>query len=268
MVRGGGGVSVPPCYWGLWAVGALSLATLCLADEAIRCPVCSEERLANCRLPDGCEETCGVYSPRCGTGLRCYPPQGVDRPLHSLMHGQGLCTDERELEENSGEEREERGVTWLAPESRLVVLNYFAAMTRQDEIIPEHPNNSNIRCSLQDKRCIQKTLARHPPKSTNQRSNNPREDPRASLAPCRAELQRALDRLASNTRTHEDLYSFPIPNCDKNGDFHTKQCHPARDGQRGKCWCVDQKTGMRLPGPLELRGELDCHQLMTATLRV
>lgn len=42
-------------------------------------------------------------------------------------------------------------------------------------------------------------------------------------APCRAELQRALDRLASNTRTHEDLYSFPIPNCDKNGDFHTKQ---------------------------------------------
>ncbi|CAL8270050.1 unnamed protein product [Gadus morhua 'NCC'] len=142
------------------------------------------------------------------------------------------------------------------------------AMTRQDEIIPEHPNNSNIRCSLQDKRCIQKTLARHPSKSTNQRSNNAREDPRASLAPCRAELQRALDRLASNTRTHEDLYSFPIPNCDKNGDFHTKQCHPARDGQRGKCWCVDQKTGLRLPGPLELRGDLDCHQLMTATLRV
>lgn len=48
--------------------------------------------------------------------------------------------------------------------------------------------------------------------------------------------------------------------------FHP-QCHPARDGQRGKCWCVDQKTGLRLPGPLELRGELDCHQLMTATLR-
>ncbi|KAJ3614997.1 hypothetical protein NHX12_018566 [Muraenolepis orangiensis] len=121
MVRGGAGVLVPQCYWGLWAMSALSLATLCLADDAIRCPVCSEERLANCRLPDGCGETvrepgcgccptcalakgaqCGVYSPRCGTGLRCFPPQGVDRPLHSLMHGQGLCTDERELEENSG----------------------------------------------------------------------------------------------------------------------------------------------------------------------
>ena len=108
--------------WGFWAFGALSLVSLCLSDQAIRCPVCSEERLASCRLPDGCEETvrepgcgccptcalpkgahCGVYSPRCGTGLRCYPPRGVERPLHSLMHGQGVCSDEREVEENSGE---------------------------------------------------------------------------------------------------------------------------------------------------------------------
>lgn len=49
--------------------------------------------------------------------------------------------------------------------------------------------------------------------------------------------------------------------------YLSPQCHPARDGQRGKCWCVDQKTGLRLPGPLEQRGDLDCHQLMTATLR-
>ncbi|KAG5278718.1 hypothetical protein AALO_G00101990 [Alosa alosa] len=137
----------------------------------------------------------------------------------------------------------------------------------EESVIPDHPNNSNIRCSPQDKRCIQKTLARHPGKSTNQRSHSAREDPKAALAPCRAELQRALDRLVSNTRTHEDLYTIPIPNCDKNGDFHAKQCHPARDGQRGKCWCVDQKTGMKLPGPLELRGDLDCHQLTVAQVR-
>lgn len=54
-------------------------------------------------------------------------------------------------------------------------------MDRQEEIIPEHPNNSNIRCSPQDKRCIQKTLARHPPKSTNQRSNTAREDTKPVL---------------------------------------------------------------------------------------
>lgn len=121
MVRGGAAAVAPSC-WGLWAFGALSMVALCWSDQAIRCPLCSEERLASCRLPDGCEETvreagcgccptcalpkgahCGVYSPRCGTGFRCYPPRGVDRPLHSLMHGQGVCTDEREVEENSGE---------------------------------------------------------------------------------------------------------------------------------------------------------------------
>lgn len=117
-------MAAAPSCWGLWAFGAMSLVALCWSDQAIRCPVCSEERLASCRLPEGCEETvrepgcgccptcalpkgahCGVYSPRCGTGLRCYPPRGVERPLHSLMHGQGVCTDEREVEENSGERR-------------------------------------------------------------------------------------------------------------------------------------------------------------------
>ncbi|XP_061581161.1 insulin-like growth factor-binding protein 4 [Cololabis saira] len=228
------------------------------ADQAIRCPVCSEERLAGCRLPDGCEETvrepgcgccptcalpkgahCGVYSPRCGAGLHCYPPRGVERPLHSLMHGQGVCTDERDAGDDN------------------------AATERQEEPVPDHPNNSNIRCSAQDKRCIQKSLARHLPKSSSQRGG--KEETRLALAPCRAELQRALDRLASNSRTHDDLFTIPIPNCDRSGDFHPKQCHPARDGQRGKCWCVDPKTGLRLPGPLELRGDLDCHQLLTST---
>ena len=55
------------------------------------------------------------------------------------------------------------------------------AVDRQEEIIPEHPNNSNIRCSPQDKRCIQRILARHPPKSTNQRSNTAREDTKPVL---------------------------------------------------------------------------------------
>lgn len=121
MVREGG-VAVAPSHWGLWAFATLMLVAMCLSDQAIRCPVCSEERLASCQLPENCDETvrepgcgccptcalpkgahCGVYSPRCGTGLRCYPPQGIERPLHSLMHGQGMCTDERELEDNSGE---------------------------------------------------------------------------------------------------------------------------------------------------------------------
>lgn len=45
---------------------------------------------------------------------------------------------------------------------------------------------------------------------------------------CQSELHRALERLAaSQTRTHEDLYVIPIPNCDRNGNFHPKQVGPA-----------------------------------------
>lgn len=131
MVRGGC-MAAAQSYRGLWVFSTLSLVALCLSDQAIRCPVCSEERLARCRLPESCEETvrepgcgccptcalpkgthCGVYSPRCGTGLRCYPPRGVERPLHSLMHGQGVCTDEREVEENSGKNEGKSFSSWL-----------------------------------------------------------------------------------------------------------------------------------------------------------
>uniref|UniRef100_G3Q244 Insulin-like growth factor-binding protein 4 n=1 Tax=Gasterosteus aculeatus TaxID=69293 RepID=G3Q244_GASAC len=255
--------AVAPSCWGLWAFGALSMVALCWSDQAIRCPLCSEERLASCRLPDGCEETvreagcgccptcalpkgahCGVYSPRCGTGFRCYPPRGVDRPLHSLMHGQGVCTDEREVEENSASVPPPRPNKPLS--ASPTTSSSYMRMSSSALLLPEL-NNAAF---------------------TNHNSISAffLFDYKIYKAPCRAELQRALDRLASNSRTHDDLFTIPIPNCDKNGDFHLKQCHPARDGLRGKCWCVDQKTGMRLPGPLELRGDLDCHQLMTATL--
>lgn len=108
---------LPPCL-----VAALLLLLAAVpgpsrADEAIHCPPCSEEKLARCRPPVGCEELvrepgcgccatcalakgmpCGVYTPRCGTGLRCYPPRGVEKPLRTLMHGQGVCMELAEIE--------------------------------------------------------------------------------------------------------------------------------------------------------------------------
>lgn len=51
---------------------------------------------------------------------------------------------------------------------------------------------------------------------------------------CQSELHRALERLAaSQGRTHEDLFVIPIPNCDRNGNFHPKQVRPAPRGPRG-----------------------------------
>uniref|UniRef100_H0VBG5 Insulin like growth factor binding protein 4 n=1 Tax=Cavia porcellus TaxID=10141 RepID=H0VBG5_CAVPO len=136
---------------------------------------------------------------------------------------------------------------------------------RRDE--GEHPNNSFSPCSAQDRRCLQKHLAKLRDRSSSAGKMKvvgaPREDARpVPQGSCQSELHRALERLAaSQGRTHEDLFVIPIPNCDRNGNFHPKQCHPALDGQRGKCWCVDRKTGVKLPGGLEAKGELDCHQL-------
>ncbi|KAK2110763.1 Insulin-like growth factor-binding protein 4 [Saguinus oedipus] len=104
----------------LCLVAVLLLAAgprLSLGDEAIHCPTCTEEKLARCRPPVGCTELvrepgcgccatcalgvgmpCGVYTPRCGSGLRCYPPRGVEKPLHTLMLGQGVCMELAEVE--------------------------------------------------------------------------------------------------------------------------------------------------------------------------
>uniref|UniRef100_A0A8C0UYQ3 Insulin like growth factor binding protein 4 n=1 Tax=Cyanistes caeruleus TaxID=156563 RepID=A0A8C0UYQ3_CYACU len=125
----------------------------------------------------------------------------------------------------------------------------------------DHPNNSFSPCSIHDRKCLQKQQAKRVNNGNKMRSSGTPPFPQAQGS-CQSELHRALERLAaSQTRTHEDLYVIPIPNCDRNGNFHPKQCHPALDGQRGKCWCVDRKTGVKLPGFLELKGDLDCHQL-------
>uniref|UniRef100_A0ABI7ZTT4 Insulin-like growth factor-binding protein 4 n=1 Tax=Felis catus TaxID=9685 RepID=A0ABI7ZTT4_FELCA len=236
-----------------------------LGDEAIHCPPCSEEKLARCRPPVGCEELvrepgcgccatcalgkgmpCGVYTPRCGSGLRCYPPRGVEKPLHTLMHGQGVCMELAEIEAIQES---------LQPSGD-------AEIWRGERAILEDPGESRYRLG---KLCpCLLIITEGPPAPCERRPLELCNSPAGSLpqGSCQSELHRALERLAaSQSRTHEDLYIIPIPNCDRNGNFHPKQCHPALDGQRGKCWCVDRKTGVKLPGGLEPKGELDCHQL-------
>lgn len=36
-------------------------------------------------------EPCGVYTVRCGHGLRCIPPERDPRPLRALLEGRGMC---------------------------------------------------------------------------------------------------------------------------------------------------------------------------------
>ncbi|XP_014814567.1 PREDICTED: insulin-like growth factor-binding protein 4 [Calidris pugnax] len=173
-----------------------------------------------------------------GRGSRCRPGPGCSVEEQGCLHPWGLP----------------RGA-----EPPLVCV-----LAEKEEI--DHPNNSFNPCSIHDRKCLQKQQAKRVNNGNKMRNSGnpyPREETRPiAQGSCQSELHRALERLAaSQTRTHEDLYVIPIPNCDRNGNFHPKQCHPALDGQRGKCWCVDRKTGVKLPGFLELKGDLDCHQL-------
>ncbi|XP_028262350.1 insulin-like growth factor-binding protein 3 [Parambassis ranga] len=38
-------------------------------------------------------EPCGVYTPSCGHGLRCAPPEDEPRPLRALLEGRGVCSN-------------------------------------------------------------------------------------------------------------------------------------------------------------------------------
>lgn len=89
-----------------------------LGDLIFRCPSCTAERLAACpkvtavcneivREPGcGCcpvcarleGELCGVYTPRCSTGLRCYPSTEAELPLQQLIQGLGRCAQKVDAE--------------------------------------------------------------------------------------------------------------------------------------------------------------------------
>lgn len=80
------------------------------AELVFRCPSCSAERQAECLTAESCVEIvrepgcgccpvcarragepCGVYTPRCASGLRCYPETDSELPLEQLVRGLGRC---------------------------------------------------------------------------------------------------------------------------------------------------------------------------------
>jgi hypothetical protein len=117
------------------------------AEVLFRCPPCTPERLAACGPPPaappaavsreagdarapcaqlvrepGCGccsvcarlegETCGVYTPRCGQGLRCYPNPGSELPLQSLVMGVGTCEKRRDTEYGASREQVAGNAGW------------------------------------------------------------------------------------------------------------------------------------------------------------
>ncbi|XP_010706518.1 insulin-like growth factor-binding protein 1 [Meleagris gallopavo] len=81
--------------------------------------------------------------------------------------------------------------------------------------------------------------------------------------PCQKELYRALYKLAKvQQRSGGDIYKFYLPNCNKNGFYHSKQCETSLDGESAGCWCVYPKNGIKIPGSPEVKGDSDCQQYL------
>lgn len=100
----------------------VSLPGHSLGDLAFRCPSCTAERLAACpkvtamcpeivrELGCGCcpvcarqvGELCGVYTPRCSNGLRCYPSMDAELPLQQLIQGLGRCGQKVDVNDTPG----------------------------------------------------------------------------------------------------------------------------------------------------------------------
>lgn len=109
------------------------LPVITLGDLVFRCPSCTAERLAACpkvtpmcpeivrELGCGCcpvcarqeGELCGVYTPRCSSGLRCYPSAEAEFHLQELLHGLGRCAQKVDVDITSLDDLSTNGKTQL-----------------------------------------------------------------------------------------------------------------------------------------------------------
>ncbi|CAJ1078746.1 insulin-like growth factor-binding protein 2-B [Xyrichtys novacula] len=231
-----------------------------LGELAFRCPSCSAEQLAACpkvtrscaeivREPGcGCcpvcarqeGELCGVYSPRCSSGLRCYPSSEIDFPLQQLIQGLGRCVQKVDLDVTNVEKATNEV---LGTETPLTKRPAIEALNRQELARIQYMNQLKTKMKTQ-------------------------VDPRVPQVPqsaCQLELDKVLEEISKMTSEDnrgplENLYVLKFPNCDKYGLYNLKQCNMSTHGQRGECWCVDPLTGVQIPATPKVRGDPNCNQ--------
>ncbi|KAG2458865.1 insulin-like growth factor-binding protein 2-A isoform X1 [Polypterus senegalus] len=255
----------------------LSLPGSSFGEVVFRCPSCTAERLASCPLPvtfcteivrePGCGccpvcardqgESCGVYTPRCSSGLRCYPEPGSELPLQELVQGNGRC-GRRDDRENKG-----------SYEHGMDTGTEFLDVSEVSLTDPQPENKkTNGRPTIKDIAVIRmkhidrgRQLNKGPKPSPAQEERRGR--PKASL--CQQELDQVLEKI-SMMHLHDDkgplehLYTLNIPNCDRRGLYNMKQCKMSVNGQRGECWCVNPETGLQIPDSPIVRGDPECHR--------
>ncbi|KAM5156552.1 insulin-like growth factor-binding protein 2 isoform 2-T2 [Callospermophilus lateralis] len=257
------------------------------AEVLFRCPPCTPERLAACGPPPdavsrsaggargtctelvrepGCGccsvcarlegEACGVYTPRCGQGLRCYPNPGSELPLQSLVLGVGTCGKGRDA---NGDEHSEGGLVENHVDGTMNMLGGGGSAGRK-------PLKSGMK-ELAVFR--EKVTEQHRQMGKGGKHHLGLEEPKKlrpppARTPCQQELDQVLERIATmrlpdDRGPLEHLYSLHIPNCDKHGLYNLKQCKMSLNGQRGECWCVNPNTGKLIQGAPIVRGDPECH---------
>ncbi|KAA0713162.1 Insulin-like growth factor-binding protein 2-A [Triplophysa tibetana] len=240
------------------------------SEMVFRCPSCTAERQAACPMPTetcseivrepGCGccpvcarqegELCGVYTPRCSSGLRCYPKPDSDLPLELLIQGLGRCG--RKVDNEPAGSAEPREVSGEVQDPLDIGLT---------EVPP-------VRKPTKDSPWKESAVLQHHQQLKSKMRYHKVEDPkvlRAKLSQCQQELDQVLERISKmpfsdNRGPLEDLYSIHIPNCDKKGQYNLKQCKMSVNGHRGECWCVNPHTGRPIPTSPLIRGDPNCNQ--------
>ncbi|XP_062861610.1 insulin-like growth factor-binding protein 5b [Trichomycterus rosablanca] len=205
-----------------------------------------------CALAEG--QPCGVYTSTCALGLRCLPRDGEEKPLHALLHGRGLCTNEKGYKashppvDRESKEHDE-AVKADAPEEPLPPAK-VPIYPKQDMI------NSRKQAAMLKERIKQQEKLRSvgppdfPPLQVDKHETE--------FGPCRRKLDGIIKGIKDTPRVLAPaLY---LPNCDRKGFFKRKQCKPSLGRKRGICWCVD-KYGVKLPGTDYMGGNIQCKDL-------
>ncbi|XP_051839535.1 insulin-like growth factor-binding protein 2 isoform X1 [Antechinus flavipes] len=249
--------AVPPAAASAAAAAVLPCTELVREPGCGCCPVCA-------RLEG---EACGVYTPRCAQGLRCYPNPGSELPLQALVQGEGTCAKRRDTEYGTSQEQvadtiddSDGGLAENHVDGTVSVLGGGG----------RKPHKSGMK-ELAVIR--EKVIGQHRQLGKVNMHHHIHEDtkklrPPPARTPCQQELDQVLERISTMRLPDErgpleHLYSLHIPNCDKQGLYNLKQCKMSLNGQRGECWCVNPHTGKLIQGAPTIRGDPECHLFYT-----
>lgn len=206
-----------------------------------------------CALSEG--QACGVYTGTCAQGLRCLPRSGEEKPLHALLHGRGLCTNEKGYKPaHPPIDRESR-------EHEDTRTTQSTGGVRPPPLYPKEIVNSKkvlaVRKEQKRKQGKQRIIG-----STIDYSPLPIDKHEPEFGPCRRKLDGIIQGMKDTSRVM--ALSLYLPNCDRKGFFKRKQCKPSRGRKRGICWCVD-KYGVQLPGTDYSGGDIQCKDLESSS---